>query len=68
MNLSSTHYDSIMREYDEQRLKNMQALNARTQEIYTKVPEIQQLDFQISELAENFAASLAGGSNMTFEE
>ena len=68
MNLSAAHYDSIMREYDEQRLQNMHALNARTQEIYKKVPKIQEIDNQISELAANFAASLTSNTGMNFED
>ena len=68
MNLSTAHYDSIMREYDNQRLENMHALNARTRQVYDRFPEIQQIDTQISELAENFAASFTKDGTMTFEE
>ena len=68
MNLSAAHFDSIMREYDEQRLQNMHALNVRTQEIYRKVPKIQEIDAQISGLAESFAASLTGKGGIQFEE
>ena len=68
MNLSTAHYDSIMREYDNQRLENMHALNARTRHGYDRFPEIQQIDTQISELAENFAASFTKDSAMTFDE
>ncbi len=68
MNLSTAQYDSIMREYDEQRLENMHALNARTQEVYEKFPEIRQIDTQISELAEKFAASFTKESAMSFTE
>ena len=68
MNLSAAHFDSIMREYDEQRLQNLHALNVRTQEIYRKVPKIQEIDAQISGLAESFAASLTGKGGIHFEE
>ena len=68
MNLSATYYDSIMREYDNQRLENMHDLNMRTQEIYKKYPAIKQLDTQISELAENFAASFTKEGSMSFDE
>ena len=44
MNLSAAHFDAIMREYDNQRLENMHAFNARTQEIYEKYPMIKQID------------------------
>ena len=68
MNLSAAHYDAIMREYDDQRLANMHALNARTQEVYERFPEIKQIDSQISDLAENFASSFTKEGIMTFEE
>ena len=68
MNLSAAHYDAIMREYDDQRLANMRALNARTQEVYDRFPEIKQIDGQISDLAENFASSFTTEGIMTFEE
>jgi hypothetical protein len=55
VNLSAAHYDAIMREYDNQRLENMHALNARIQGVYDRFPEIRQIDTQISDLAENFA-------------
>ena len=68
MNLSAAHYDAIMREYDDQRLANMRALNARTQEVYDRFPEIKQIDGQISDLAEKFASSFTTEGIMTFEE
>ena len=68
MNLSAAHYDAIMRDYDHQRLENMHALNARTQEVYSKFPEIQQIDAQISDLAEQFASSFTSEGLMSFDE
>ena len=68
MNLSAAHYDAILREYDDQRLKNMHDLHARTQEVYERFPEIKQIDGQISDLAENFASSFTSEGVMTFEE
>ena len=68
MNLSSAHYDSIMREYDNQRLENIHALNERTRQVYDRFPVIQQIDEQISELAETFAASFTKEGAMNFEE
>ena len=68
MNLSAAHYDAIMREYDNQRLENMHALNARIQGVYERFPEIRQIDTQISELAENFAQSFTKEHAMSFEE
>ena len=68
MNLSAAHYDSIMREYDNQRLENMHALNARTQSVYERFPEIKQIDDQISDLAEKFASSFTSEGIMNFEQ
>ena len=68
MNLSAAHYDAIMREYDNQRLENMHALNARIQGVYDRFPEIRQIDTQISDLAENFAQSFTKEHVMSFEE
>ena len=68
MNLSAAHYDAIMREYDNQRLENMHALNARIQGVYDRFPEIRQIDTQISDLAENFAESFTKEHVMSFEE
>ena len=68
MNLSAAHYDSIMREYDNQRLENMHALNARTQSVYERFPEIKQIDDQISDLAERFASSFTSEGIMNFEQ
>jgi len=68
VNLSAAHYDAIMREYDNQRLENMHALNARIQGVYERFPEIRQIDTQISELAENFAQSFTKEHVMSFEE
>ena len=68
MNLSAAHFDSIMREYDNQRLENMHALNDRTQAVYDKFPEIKQIDQQISELAEKFATSFTTEGIMSFAQ
>lgn len=68
MKLSEAIYDSIMREYDNQRLENMQKLNERTNQVYDRFPQIRQLDEQISQLAETYAASFTKTGGMSFEE
>ena len=68
MNLSEAHFDSIMREYDNQRIENLHALNKRTLEVYEKFPEIKALDLQISQLAEDYADSFVKTSGMSFAE
>lgn len=68
MNLSEALFDSIMREYDQQRLENMRSLNQRISEIYDKFPEIRQLDEEISRLAESYADTFTETGGMSFEE
>ena len=68
MNLSEAHFDSIMREYDNQRIENLHALNKRTLEVYEQFPEIRELDLQISQLAEDYADSFVKSSGMNFQE
>lgn len=68
MNLSETVFDSIMREYDNQRLENVRKLNERIADVYDRFPEIKQLDEQISQLAESYADSLTKKGGMSFRE
>lgn len=68
MNLSAAQYDSIMREYDDQRLANIHALNSRIQEVYEQFPQIQEIDRQISDLAEQYANSFTTEGSMSFGE
>lgn len=68
MNMSESLYDSIMREYDDQRLENMRKLNLRIREVYDRFPEIREIDEQISTLAETYADSFTLTKGMTFEE
>ena len=68
MNLSEANFDSILREYDNQRLENIHALKERTEKIYEQFPEIKQLDLQISQLAEDYADSFTKSGGMTFEQ
>lgn len=68
MNLSEAHFDSIMREYDNQRLENLHALKNRTEKVYEQFPEIRQLDLQISQLAEDYANSFTASGGMSFDE
>lgn len=68
MKLSEAIYDSIMREYDNQRLKNMQRLNERIARVHNRFPAIRQLDEQISQLAESYADSFINTGSMSFEE
>lgn len=68
MNLSEAHFDAIMREYDDQRLKNLHDLNERITKVYEKYPQIRQLDEQISQLASDYSESFTQETGMSFEE
>lgn len=48
MTLQSSQYLEIMKEYDEERLIHKKELNARQEEIYHKIPEVKQLDEELS--------------------
>lgn len=68
MNLSSAHFDAIMRDYDNQRLENMHRLNERTAQIYEQLPQLQELDGEIARLAETYADSFVAKNGMSFAE
>lgn len=68
MNLSTAHYDAIMRDYDNQRLENMHQLHTRTAEIYEKIPQMKELDEEISKLAEKYADSFVTKNEMDFAQ
>ena len=68
MNLSDALFDSIMREYDDQRLENIRKLNARIADVYERFPKIRNLDEQISHLAESYAESFTTKDGMSFGE
>lgn len=68
MNLSSAHFDAIMRDYDNQRLENMHRLNERTAQIYELLPQLQELDGEIARLAETYADSFVAKNGMSFAE
>ncbi len=48
MNLTNQQYNSITREYDKLRLKNVHDLESRRAEIYEKIPEIKEIQDEIS--------------------
>ena len=68
MNLSTAHYDAIMRDYDNRRLENMHELHTRTAEIYQKIPQLKSLDEEISGLAESYADSFVSKNGMDFAQ
>ena len=48
MSLSNNDYQDIMRQYEESRLSNYRLHEQRKKDIYTTIPEIKELDRQIT--------------------
>lgn len=48
MTLQNSQYLEIMKEYDEEQLRHKKELKARQEEIYEKIPEIKQIDSELS--------------------
>ena len=48
MSLSNNDYQDIMRQYEERRLSNYRLYEQRKKDIYTTIPEIKELDRQIT--------------------
>lgn len=67
MNLKSSQYKQIMRNYDEKQLRNQYELNNRRKEVYLKIPEIKEIDKQISQLSINLTKTLLE-KDTAFEE
>lgn len=61
MALKNSQYYSIMRKYEEIRLKNHDLLNARREEVYEKLPEFKSLDESISVLSVRYGKKLLNG-------
>ena len=61
MALTNSQYDEIRRGYDERQLHNKDILASRTQEVYAKLPEIQEIDHSIAENAVSSARKLFDG-------
>ena len=64
MNLLNTQYDQIMRHYDQLRERNRIETDARTEEIYRKIPEIRALDQRVASVSAAAARAMiaSGGS------
>lgn len=69
MNLTNQQYNSITREYDRLRLNNIHELDRRRAEVYEKVPEIKEIQDEISRFSVAEAKSrLSSGTGMNIEE
>lgn len=62
MALSNKQYDQIMRDYDRKQYHNYREQRKRTDEIYEKIPRIQEIEEEIS------SCSLAHAEQMIFSE
>ena len=63
MALSNMQYDEILREYDERQLQNKTLLEARTKEIYQKIPELLEIEHSIAEASVASARKLLSGDS-----
>jgi DNA replication protein DnaC len=61
MPLKNSQYDVIMRNYNQKQFENKHRLDLRTEEVYKKVPEIEQIDKTISSLSVEQAKKLLNG-------
>ncbi len=48
MALSNSQYNAVMRGYEERQRLQRRAMEARVREVYSKIPQIQELDRQLS--------------------
>ena len=67
MALSNSQYNAVMRGYEERQRLQRRAMEARTQEVYKKIPQIQELDRQISSRAADCARRVLGGDTKARE-
>lgn len=63
MSLTNSQYDILMRAYSQRQLANEHDKQQRVQEIYNKIPRIQEIDSQIRSSAASHARKLIGGDN-----
>ena len=55
MALSNSQYNAVMRGYEERQRLQRRAMEARVWEVYSKIPQIQELDRQLSTRAADCA-------------
>ena len=63
MALTNSQYDEIQRGYDDRQLHNKDLLSARINELYHRVPELQQIEHSIAEYSVNSARKFFDGDN-----
>lgn len=68
MALTNAQYQIVMREYERQQLENRRSQEARTAEIYERIPQIQELDRMTGARAAESARRLLSGDHAAREE
>ena len=67
MALSNSQYNAVMRGYEERQRLQRRAMEARVWEVYSKIPQIQELDRQLSTRAADCARRVLGGDTRARE-
>ena len=67
MALSNSQYNAVMRGYEERQRLQRRAMEARVREVYSKIPQIQELDRQLSTRAADCARRVLGGDTKARE-
>jgi len=68
MSISNTQYDTIMRTYNAQQLKNQHEFENRQKEVYAKIPEIQEIDHAVSSASISAARKRLNGDMDSVKE
>ena len=61
MALSNSQYNAIMREYEQQQVRNRHDQEARIARVYERIPQIQELDVDTGARAAACARRILGG-------
>jgi len=65
MALSNEQYDALMREYNHKQSRNHQIVTFRTKELYSAVPDLAELDDQVSKVSISSITSIFDGKDIT---
>ena len=68
MPLQNYQYDTIMREYSKTQSENRRILEEHTQEIYSKIPRIREIDEEVATLSAKKARALLNRESYSLED
>lgn len=68
MALTNSQYDEIMRDYNQIRLRHVREQEERIQEIYRRIPAIQEMDRETAMLAARQARKLLAGDSQSLKD